>query len=130
MGQKGFSMLSAGGRRSRQGRSARDDQEDRALGVLPGWHRRGDRDEARGARVTPVASPPLGSWSSRSWCCSRCTISPMSRPSTSSATAYRAPVRVATDAVESGGIGIIVPISGNHVFPLVAHPVFVDFRCW
>jgi hypothetical protein len=38
-------------------------------------------------------------------------------------------VRVATDAVESGGIGIIVPISGNHVFPLVAHPVFVDFRC-
>ena len=27
---------------------------------------------------------------------------------------------------ESGGIGIIVPISGNHVFPLVAHPVFVD----
>ncbi len=43
--------------------------------------------------------------------------------------ASRAPVRVATDAVESGGIGIIVPISGNHVFPLVAHPVFVDFRC-
>jgi hypothetical protein len=41
----------------------------------------------------------------------------------------RAPVRVATDAVESGGIGIIVPISGNHVFPLVGHPVFVDFRC-
>jgi hypothetical protein len=41
----------------------------------------------------------------------------------------RAPVRVATDAVESGGIGIIIPISGNHVFPLVAHPVFVDFRC-
>jgi hypothetical protein len=30
--------------------------------------------------------------------------------------------RIATDAVESGGIGIIVPISGNHVFPLVAHP--------
>jgi hypothetical protein len=33
------------------------------------------------------------------------------------------------DAVESGGIGIIVPISGNQVFPLVAHLVFVDFRC-
>src|ERR1700759_2877402 len=32
--------------------------------------------------------------------------------------------RIATDAVESGGIGIIVPISGNHVFPLAAHPVF------
>src|SRR3982074_2770148 len=30
--------------------------------------------------------------------------------------------RIATDAVESGGIGIIAPISGNHVFPLVAHP--------
>ena len=41
----------------------------------------------------------------------------------------RAPVRVATDEVESGGIGIIVPISGNYTFPLVARPVFVDFRC-
>ena len=30
--------------------------------------------------------------------------------------------RIATDAVESGGIGIIVPISGNRLFPLVAHP--------
>jgi hypothetical protein len=38
-------------------------------------------------------------------------------------------MNVATDAVESGGIEIIVPISGNHVFPLVAHPVFLDFRC-